>query len=222
MAVTDLTITLAAVIEWQAPGGDVLLADGGVVKFDPGSGELTFTGADARFGTLAAADEFEVGVGDQAQIGGLSFVPPADAAVADWWRTDLENSRIRVWLGEIDPVDKITLTDAELIGDLLVDTPSREQANGQDVLRLSFIARDQKLFETRQGNVCSDAFHQSIWPGERAFENCTDAQQFFAWGTGAPPSGGSSGGGGGSGGFGGGGFGGGVLDAAINAARQAQ
>lgn len=208
MAATDLSITLAAVIEWQAPGGDVLLADGGVVKFNPGAGTLTFTGSDARFGTLAAVDEFAIGVGDQAETGSLSFVPPATAATADWWRTDLENSRLRIWLGEIDPADGVTLTDAELVADWLIDTPSREQADGQDVLSLSCITRDQKLFELRQGNVCSDAFHRSIWPGERGFENCTDAQQYFAWGTSAPPAGGVSGGGGGGGGGGGDGGGG--------------
>ncbi len=190
MAVGDLAITLAAVIEWQAPGGDVLLADGGVVKFDPGSGEVVFSGADARFGTLAEIDAFDIGVGDQAESGNLGLVPPATAATSDWWRTDLEGSRLRVWLGEIDPADGVTLTDAEIVADWLVDTPSREQAAGQDVLQMSFITRDQKLFEIRQGNTCSDAFHQSVWPGERAFENCTDAQQYFAWGTGAPPVGG--------------------------------
>jgi len=203
MSVSDLSITLAAVIEWQAPGGDVLLADGGVVKFDPGSGELVFTGSDARFGTLAEADEFSIGVGDQAENGSLAFVPPASAASADWWRTDLENSRLRLWLGEVDPADGVTLTDAEILADWIVDTPSREQGNGQDILRLTFMTRDQKLFEIRQGNTCSDAFHQSVWPGERAFENCTDAQQYFAWGTGAPPTGAvgnpEAGGGGGGG-----------------------
>jgi hypothetical protein len=204
MAATDLAITLAAVIEWQAPGGDVLLADGGVVKFDPGAGELVFTGADARFGTLAEINPFDIGVGDQAESGNLGFVPPATAATSDWWRTDLEGSRLRVWLGEIDPADGVTLTDAEIVADWLVDTPSREQAAGQNLLQLTFITRDQKLFEIRQGNTCSDAFHQLCFPGERAFENCTDAQQYFAWGTGAPPVGGSSaGGGGGGGGFGG-------------------
>ncbi len=206
MAATDIAITLAAVIEWQAPGGDVLLADGGLVKFDPGSGELSFAAEDSRFGTIAALDAFETGVGDVAEAGAVSFAPPAGVATSQWWRTDLENTRFRLWLGEIDPADGVTLTEAEVIADWLVDTPRRDQAGGQDILAVDFMTRQTKLFEMRQGNVCSDAFHRSIWPGERAFENCSEAQQFFAWGADAPPAGRNpSGAGGGFGpGFGGG------------------
>ncbi|MFO6447870.1 hypothetical protein ACLBKU_12055 [Erythrobacter sp. NE805] len=206
MAVSDLVITLAAVLEWQAPGGDVRLADGGVVRFNPGTGTVTFTAEDARFGTLAGLDVFETGIGDMVEGGTIAFVPPADAATGDWWRADLENTRLRLWLGEIDPADGVTLTNAEPVADWLVDTPSREQAAGQDVLSLAFMTRQEKLFETSQGNVCSDTFHQSIWPGERGFENCTDAQQFFAWGAEAPPSSSVGGGGSSGGGWGGGGW----------------
>lgn len=208
MAVTDVAITFASVIEWQVPGGDVLLADGGLVKFNPGDGAVTFTGTDARFGTLAAVDEFETGVGDRVEGGSLTFAPPADAALADWWRTDLEGTRLRVWVGEIDPADGASLTGAEVVADWLVDTPSREQAAGQDLLTVSFMTLQDRLFDIRQGNVCSDAFHQSIWSGERGFENCTDAPGFFAWGVAAPP--GPSGSG--SSGFVGGGIGGGFNE----------
>jgi hypothetical protein len=205
MALTDAAITIAGVLEWQVPGGDVLLADGGIVRFDPGAGTLTFSGEDARFGTLAAVPEFETGVGDMVEGDSLTFAPPAEAALADWWRADLEGTRLRLWAGEVDPGDGVTLTDPELIADWVVDTPSREQANGQDLLVVSFITRLHKLFETRQGNTCSDAHHNSIWPGERGFENCTDAQSFFAWGAAAPPAGANAGVGAGGGGGGGGG-----------------
>lgn len=211
MAATDLTITLAAVIEWQAPGGAVRLADGGVVKFNPGSGLATFEGEHPVFGTITVIDEFENVIGDQVEGGNISFAPSASASLADWWRTDLENTPLRVWIGEIDRADGVTLTDAELVADWLVDTARREQLDGGDILSLDFMTRLEKLFEIRQGNVCSDTFHQSINPGERGFENCTDAQGFFAWGTESPPasrsgSGGAGGGGGGGGGGGAGGF----------------
>jgi hypothetical protein len=206
MAVTDIAITLAAVLEWQAPGGAVLLADGGVVRFDPGTGLASFTGSHPGFGTIAGFDIFETGIGDQVEGGTISFAPPADAATSAWWRVDLENSRLRLWLGEIDPADGVTLTTAEPVADWLVDTASRDQDDGQDLLTISFMTRQEKLFEIRQGNVCSDAFHQSIWAGERGFENCTDAQAFFAWGAAAPPSGGVGVGSGGGGGGDGSGF----------------
>ena len=198
MAVADLSITLAAVLEWQAPDGDVLLADGGLVKFDPGSGVASFTGSHATFGTIASLEVFETGIGDLVEGGKIAFAPPADVATSGWWRTDLENTRIKLWLGEIDP-ETAVMADGEILADWLVDTASRQQANGQDLLTIQFMARDQKLFEVRQGNVLSDAHHTRIWPGERGLENATDAQQFFAWGAESPPTGGSFGGGGGGG-----------------------
>jgi hypothetical protein len=205
VAVTDLAITLAAVLKWEAAGGDVLLADGGLVRFDPGGGTVTFTGDDARFGTIVEVDVFETGVGDRVESGSITFAPAGEAAVSSWWRTDLENSRMRIWVGEIDPADGVSLTGAELVADWLVDTTARDQEAGSDLLKITFMTRLAKLFELRQGNVCSDSFHRSIWAGERGFENCTDAQQFFAWGAEAPPAGRSPAGGGGGGG--GGGFG---------------
>lgn len=200
MSVSDLAITLAAVLEWQAPDGTVRLADGGLVKFNPGTGLADFEGDHPVFGTLAGFDSFDSAIGDAVEGGTFTFAPAPDAEVTDWWRTDLENTRLRFWLGEIDPADGVTLTDAELVADWLVDTPGREQAGASDLLTIDCITNLERLFNIRQGNVCSDVFHQSVWSGERGFENCTDNPGTFAWGVESPPA--SSGGGGGGGGGG--------------------
>lgn len=203
MAATDRTVTLAAILEWEAPDGDVRLADGGVVKFDSGAGVVSFIGKDPVFGTIAGFDIFESGVGDQVEGGEISFAPASDATVSDWWRSDLENTRARIWLTEVGS-DGVSAESATLLADWLVDTASRDQGDGgRDVLSVEFMTRLQKLFEIRQGNVCSDRFHQSIWSGERGFENCHDGPQYFAWGTEAPRGSGGSGGSGGGGGGGG-------------------
>lgn len=198
MAVTDVSITLAAILLWEAPDGDVALADGGVVKFDPGSGTVTFDSEDAVFGTIAGFDAFDTGVGDMVEGGTITFAPNPDATLSDWWRTDLEGTRLRLWLGEIAS-DGVTLENEELVADWLVDTANREQNAGQDLLRIDFMSRLEKLFEVSQGNVCSDRFHQSIWSGERGFENCHDGPQYFAWGTDSPPVGSTARGGTGGG-----------------------
>ncbi|MAY20319.1 MAG: hypothetical protein CL955_06845 [Erythrobacteraceae bacterium] len=207
MAVTDTAITLGAILLLEAPDGDVLLSDGGIVKFDPGTGTANFDVFDDVFGTVADFEAFETGVGDMVEGGSITFQPAFAADVADWWRTDLEGSRLRIWMGEIAS-DGVTLEDEELVADWLVDTAHREQSAGQDLLRVEFMSRLEKLFEVSQGNVCSDRFHQSIWSGERGFENCHDGPQYFAWGTDNPPAGstqrgGSGGGNGGARGEGG-------------------
>lgn len=204
MAVSDHAITLAKVIEWQAPGGAVRLAEGGVVKFDSGAGVVAFESGHPVFGSLARCDAFETAIDDRVEGGNITFAPATGAPVSGWWRGDLENTVLKVWIGEVDPEDGVTLTDAELVADWLLDIAGREQGEGSDLLSLDFITRLERLFEIQQGNTCSDTFHQSIFPGERAFENCTDAQQFFAWGAENPPSSGGTFGGSGGGGGGGG------------------
>ena len=90
---------------------------------------------------------------------------------------------------------------------VLVDTAGREQGEASDILTLEFMTVLERLFAINQGNVCSDTFHQTIFSGERGFENCTDNQSFFAWGTESPAgSGGGNSGSPGSGAPGGGGF----------------
>lgn len=200
MALTDTSITLAALLKWEAPDGDVRLCDGGFLDYD----SERYTAQDDVFGTVIGWEAIDHSFGDAAEELTLVFAPHPDATLTDWWRGDLENSRVRIWLGEVDSDGK-TVSTATQLGDYLVDTITREQGpEGSDVLRVDLMGRAEKLFLLNEGNVCSDRFHQTVYPGELGFRNCTDAQQVFAWGV-AGPSGGTVGGGGGVGGRGGGG-----------------
>lgn len=194
MSATDPAIHLACFLKAEFPDGDVRLCDGGFLTYDSES----YTAADAVFGAIQQPDALEAAFGDMAESGTLTLAPARSASVGDWWRTDLENCRIRIWMGEYDPATHAVAT-AELLADLLVDTITREQgAGGQDLLRLGLMGRAEKLFLIREGNVCSERFHKSVWPGEDGFNNCTDVQGFVAWGAASPP---RSTGSGGSGGF---------------------
>ena len=59
-------------------------------------------------------------------------------------------------------------------------------ANGSRVLELNFLARSEALFLRNEGNVCSSRFHQSLFAGERGFDNCTGLAGYLAWGALAP------------------------------------
>jgi hypothetical protein len=183
MAASDVAVTLGAILLWEAPGGDVRLADGGVITFDPGTGSQSFEGEDESYGTVVAFDAIETGVGDQVEGGTFVFAPPETAALSDWWRTDLTSTRLRIWMGEVNGA---ALEEEVILADWLIDTVSREQEKGRDVLSVECMTRQERLFQTNQGNVCSDRFHDSIWSGERGFENCHDGPQYFAWGTQSP------------------------------------
>lgn len=193
MSADDPIVTLTGFLKLEAPGGDVRLCDGGMLSFD---GEI-YEAEHPVFGSVVSLDGLEAGFSDLAEAGTLVLAPNGVAAVADWWGTSLETCRVRLWLGEV-AADGFTVSSAKLLADWLVDVETRQQDAGEDRLELSLIGRAEKLFLRNEGNVCSTRFHQTVFPGERGFENCTDVQGNFAWGAESPPrSGGTYGGGGG-------------------------
>lgn len=191
MTATDRTVSLVYFIKAEFPAGNVLLCDGGMIEYD----SEAYSSYDSVFGSLQAPDAFEMAFGDMAEQATVVFAPNPDATVTDWFRSDLENCRVRAWLGELDS-DGYTVSSAELMADLLVDTVERRQgAAGQDLLAVTLIGRTEKLFLIQEGNVCSERFHESVWTGENGFDNCTDLQGYVAWGTESPRRGVSGGGG---------------------------
>lgn len=183
MTATDPTITLAAIVKFEAPDGDVRLCDGGMLDF----ASERYESLHPVFGTVREGGDNEAGFGDQAEDGTLVLVPHAEASVGAWWRNDLFGCRIRAWMGEVD-ADGVTVSSATQISDLLVDTAERVQGEaGEDLLVLELVGRGDKLFLTNEGNVCSDTWHQSVYAGELGFQNCTDLRGFVAWGAANPP-----------------------------------
>lgn len=196
MSATDIAVTLACFLKWEAPDGDVRLCDGGFLDF----ASERYDAEDAVFGAMFETETLESSFGDAANDGQVVLAPNPAADVADWWRDDLFDTRLRIWMGAVE-ADGVTVSSAKLLADMLVDTVERRQGpDGEDLLAVSLIARHEKLFLVNEGNVCSERFHQSVWSGENGFNNCTDVTGFVAWGTATPQrSGTTSGGSGGSG-----------------------
>lgn len=195
MSTLDPVVTLVGLIKFEPPSGAVRLCDGGFCDF----ASERYENAHPIFGTLAEPDEFVAAFGDMAESATLALIPAPGAT--GWFNPNLRNSRVRFWLGELD-TDGKTVTSAELLADMLVDTIDRViGADGSVTLELGLIGRAEKLFLINEGNVCSERFHKSVWAGEDGFNNCTDVVQPVAWGVASAPSG-TGGGGRGGGTFG--------------------
>lgn len=178
MGATDRTITLVNLLKWEAPGGTVRLCNGGFVDFD---GER-YESRHPVWGQLTEWPDLEDALDELSEGATLTFRPDPAAAVADWWRLDLPGGRLRLWEGELAS-DMLTVTAATQLADLLVDDPGRTQSpDGGNLLDMELMGRGQRLFIINEGNVCSDRWHQSVWPGELGFVNCTDVPDNFAWG----------------------------------------
>jgi hypothetical protein len=209
MSATDPIITLSTFVKLEFPDGDVRLCDGGMISYD---GEVYHSQHDV-FGSLAGLEAFETGFGDMAESGELVLAPIDEFAFASegsgeplglllaltgagggsyWLREDLLDCRVRAWQGVVDS-DLYTVSAADQLGDYYVDNIVRDQGpGGQNLLRLPLIGRAEKLFLKREGNVCSERHHKTVWAGEDGFNNCTDLQGFVAWGAMAPARGGTT------------------------------
>lgn len=185
MAMTDARLTLANLAKIEFPGRTVRLTDGGRVMFD---GE-EYLARDEVFGTVAAVEEIEASMGDMAPAGGFSMFPSPDADLADIVTPTLQNSRVRLWQVEIgaDLVTAEPVESAELLADQLIDVPFWSPADWR--IDFDTMERSERLFLRSEGNVCSSAFHKSVWPGEKGFDNCTDEKGQVAWGTEGAPGG---------------------------------
>lgn len=200
MAMTDPAFTMVSLIKIEFPSRTVRLSDGGRVMM----GGEEYLSSDDVFGTIAGAEEIEDEMGDSAPGGGLSLMPSPDTTLSTIIDPAMQNCRVRFWQGELD-ADMETVSAPDLLADKLIDVPHWNP--DEWVLDLDLMDRTEIFFLRSEGNVCSASWHQSVWPGERGFDNCTDAPGQVAWGVEGAPSGTVKGGNGGNGGGPGGGDG---------------
>ena len=194
MAFATPILTLIGLLKLELPGGTVRLCDGGFCDWQ---GER-YTAEHPVWGSIAAIEPVDEGVGDMAPGGMISFAPATDAPAAALSSRAHAGARLRGWLGEIGP-DAKTVTAARPLFDGLIDTTTMRLGRGTRTVEVSFIARAERLFLTNQGNTLSPRFHKSVWPGEAGFDNATGVPSSVAWGIEAAPQtttyGGSGGGG---------------------------
>lgn len=181
MAFAAPILTLVGLLKLDLPGGAVRLCDGGFCDWQ---GER-YMAEHPVWGTIAAIEPVDEGVGDMAPGGKISFMPAPDAPASALSSKTHANARLRGWLGEIGPDGK-TVTTARPLFDGLIDTTAIRLPRGQRLVDVTFIARAERLFLVNQGNTLSPRFHKSVWPGEAGFDNCTGVPKSVAWGVEAP------------------------------------
>lgn len=201
MALSDNVLTLVALLQIDFPAATVRLCDGGFVDFLGNR----FESSHSIFGTVGGVGAVDEAMGDEAAGGSFVLLPNPAAALGDKFNANFQNSRVQMWLGELQS-DGVTVDPtAEKLFDGFVDYPVWRPATGQ--LELFYVSYGEKLFFRNEGNVLAGPYHKSIWAGELGLDNATDATISVPWGIEASPRG-TLGGSGSGGGFGGGGGGG--------------
>lgn len=170
------------------PSATIRLLDGsGTVTFDPGTGSETFTGRDATFGVLESADAFRDGFGDEAPSLHFSIQPASDSAIASLTSPDNQLSPVKVYYGTRDPATG-AVDGVALRFDGFLDFATIEgDADAKVSIEFQCITWAELYFRNLEGVGLSDAFHQSLYPGETGLAYVTGVQRTIVWGPGDRP-----------------------------------
>lgn len=181
LAADSAVVTL--LVETTLPDHDLrLLFGSGAVPWGP----KTFAGIDSQFGVLAAVEAIEDGTGDEAPGFSFTMHPPSNASAAELASADYQGSPVAVWLAAINPSTGQLVPDPYLLFTGQLDQPRLTIGRGSRAVDFDCVSDFERLLEADEGARLSDAFHQSVWPGELGFANVTGVEQTVYWGVADP------------------------------------
>lgn len=178
-------VTLVGIMKLELPGRSILLCDGGMVPY---AGEL-YQSDDVTFGTVAGFEALTEGVGDELPAGTITFLPPDIAAAVELSQPGYQNSRLRLWIGEVDEASGLLFGEPDLMADWQTDKTVLKRSTGTRALEMVCVTRSQRLLTRNDGNALSSTAHQRVFAGERGFDNAVGMEMEVPWGVIAPPRG---------------------------------
>lgn len=170
-------------IEINFPSGDVRLLDGSAEMMLFGH---LFTGDHPVFGSLESIDEFSDGSGDEAPGMIVTLLPAADAAAADVAAEDMQDARVRLWIGAVNEATGEVIAEPYLLSDALIDIPRLELEPDRRSVDYECVSGMEWFFEAEEGIRLAPAFWESVWPGEYGLRHVTGVQDNPYWGQNTP------------------------------------
>ncbi len=161
------------------PGYDLLLLDG--------AGELMiggrkFVGRDPVYGVLDNVKGLADSIGDTAPTLTLGLIPPSTGALSDLLSPDVQGSQVTVSIGCIDIATGLVVPAPYVLFSGELDVPTLNWGTRDRRLDYKVISVADRLFNIEEGRRLSDAFHQSVWPGELGLAFVTDVETTVPWG----------------------------------------
>jgi hypothetical protein len=177
-----------------------------------GSGEVawgadTFKGYDSTFGSVTGGDSINEEASGQAPNTSITVQVASSANKSELASDTVQLAPVKIWLGAIrlDVNHHFeAVPDPELLFDGFIDQATSSLDRKKDEIDYTLISGFDYFFEDSEGQRLSDAFHESVWPGEKGLVNVTGVTRKIYWGTLGPNS---------TGGITNGGYGGGGVSA---------
>lgn len=163
----------------------------GVLRLLDGSSEVTFggrtfRGEDPDYGSLAQVDAIEDGAGDEAPAVQVIINAPTTMAASQLASADMQSRPVLIWVGVINPVNGEVDGEPFLTFAGEVDMPTLRVGQGSRSVALDCVSIWERFFEDFEGVRLTNAFHQSVWPGELGLEFVTDVKRSLPWGSDSP------------------------------------
>jgi hypothetical protein len=156
-----------------------------------GSGFLTlfgntFVGGDPTYGALQGIESFSDGTADTSPVLKVTLLPPTNTAMAALGSSAAQGSQVSLWVGIVNPVTGLPVSDPDLrfIGSM--DVPTIQVAQNEKTLELVCVSAFEQFFRDDEGVRLCDSWHQSVWPGELGLQFVSAVQVSMPWGSDAP------------------------------------
>ncbi|WP_433935118.1 hypothetical protein [Brevundimonas diminuta] len=157
------------------PGHVIRWSDGGFVRWD---GE-TYRARDERYGVLESIGEITDGVGDDASPVEIGVIPPTLASLEDLIAVDAQGGVVSIHLGAVDEATGLLIGAPYRLHRGRLDRPI--VGIGAMTLTYEVLTAEALGLEANEDQRLSDAFHQSVWPGERGYEHQTSGTKKVWW-----------------------------------------
>lgn len=172
---------LVGLCRMELPDGNVLLCDGGFVRW----GGDTYLSHHPVWGAISSMQPLTEGIGNE--VPALEMVmTPASTDITDFSAPGLQTSRVRFWVGTFDPASGALIGIPGLMFDGQIDQCNFTVGRDTREVAISVVSNAERLFERNIGNSLNPTFHKSVWPGETGHDNATGLSVPVAWGTDRP------------------------------------
>lgn len=161
-----------------APFGTLRLLDGEATIEVEGE---TYTGG-SDYGDLIAAESVTDGDGNTAPRLKLGLQVYDNTKIPLWLAPENQGSPVTIWLGVLNRDDGSALAEVVFRGeldcaDMFIDRHKSEAC-------LEVCSYLERFFDNDEGVRMNDAWHQSIWPGEKGLDQITAINRQWPWGIG--------------------------------------
>lgn len=166
---------IAHLVTVELPEHTIRWTDGGFVRW----GADVYRARDARFGVLSSIGEIVDGVDDDASPVEIRVIPPTLESLDDLIASDAQGGVVTIHLAGVDEETGALIGEPYRLHRGRLDRPI--VAIGAMILTYEILTAEALGLEPSEDQRLNDAFHQSVWPGERGYEHQTDGTKKVYW-----------------------------------------